>query len=107
MMMTMFSSCKVCTCGAFSGNEEDPSCSFLDTWYLTYPAGFSEARPRERSDYDRFFTGYLTYPADFNEAVFCLRAKKPFHTGVCKGCHSLISPSVCVCARVCVYHSSF
>ena len=38
------------------------------------------------------------------EAVFCLYAKKPLHTGVCRGCHYLISHSVrlSVCLSVCV-----
>ena len=31
---------QVCIYGAFSSNEGDPSCSLLDTWYLTYPADF-------------------------------------------------------------------
>ena len=29
--------------GGFSSNEEDPSRSLLDTWYLTYPADFGQA----------------------------------------------------------------
>ena len=39
----------------------------------------------------------------FNEAVFCLKAKKSLHTGVCTGCHILlVCPSVRLCVRQCV-----
>ena len=63
----------------------------IDTW----DSHDNEAKPRERSDRDRFFAFRAKKPFH-NDATICLVAKTPLRSGVRTGCHYLISLSVCL-----------
>ena len=61
------------------------------------PPVCNEARPRERSDRDRFLP-FGQKSLFIMRPFFAFRQQKPLHTGVRTVCHYLISLSVCQCA---------